>query len=109
MMGKNWLKNYCSSQSIESFWNGTVANAEKFLIEEPKLPRQARKPFRFRVQGVTMEQFKNVINFLEKGSTRKGLNAMMICNNSRSWLQQKRIRYEGKLNGILGFYDNDSF
>ena len=38
-----------------SFWNDTVAKAEKIEFEEPKLPRQARKPFKFRVQGETEE------------------------------------------------------
>jgi hypothetical protein len=106
---------------FESFWNDTVAKAEKIDIEEPKLPRQARKPFRFRVPGQTEEisenvkehyskiyneAFENVINCLEERFNQKGLEYYDDLQQLLILAATKQ-NYEEKLKKILDFYNNE--
>ena len=108
---------------FSKFWEETQEKAENCGVEKPELPRQSRRPARFReffdaseekslsvkdyYEKIYVTAFENVSESLEKRFDQKGLEYYDILQQVFILAAGKKD-YQAKLKQIIDFYNNES-
>ena len=109
-------------ENFDKFWDKAVEKSADLEIDEPRLPRQIKKPARFRNENDNVSQFPtcpkehyqkiykkafdNTINCLNERFNQKGFDKYAQLQNVLS-LAAKKLNYDQDLTEILNFYGDD--